>query len=109
VGPRAYTIVALIAPFAFMAFQMRGWFSFNKKIVIRVARDGLTVDRRPGDVFYFSDVKLGLWNSAAYGGTTTGTALHLRCGPHHLVIGGRDHCLAAGAQLDEAPVEYPNA
>jgi hypothetical protein len=109
VGPRAYTIVALIAPFAFMAFQMRGWFSFNKKIVICVTRDGLTVNQWPGDVFSFGDVRLGLWNSAAYGGTTTGTALHLRCGPHRLVVGGRDHRLAAGAPLDEAPVEYPNA
>jgi hypothetical protein len=52
VGPRAYTVVALIAPFAFMAFQVRGWFSFNKKIVIRVTQDGLTVGRWPGDVFF---------------------------------------------------------
>jgi hypothetical protein len=34
VGRRGYMIAALIAPFAFMAFQTRGWFSLNKKIVI---------------------------------------------------------------------------
>jgi hypothetical protein len=109
VSPRAYPVVAVIAIFGFMAFQVRGWFSVYKKFVIRVAQDGLTVDRWPGDVFSFSDVKLGLWNTAAYGGTTTGTALHLRCGPRRLVIGGRDHRLAAGAPLDEEPVQYPNA
>jgi hypothetical protein len=51
-GPTAFLIVSLSAPFAFMAFQMRGWFSFNKKIVVRVTHDGLTVDRWPGDVFH---------------------------------------------------------
>ena len=107
--PATFAIVALIFPFAFMAFQMRGWFSLNKKIVICVNPDGLTVDRWPGDVISFDDVKLGLWTSAVNGGTTTGTALHLRCGSHRLVIGGRDHRLAADARVDEPPVQYPNA
>jgi hypothetical protein len=108
-GPTAFVIVSFSAPLAFMAFQMRGWLSLNKKIVVRVTHDGLTVDRWPGDVFPFSDVKLGLWTSAVNGGTTSGTALHLRCGPHRLVIGGTDHRLAAGSRLDEPPVQYPNA
>jgi hypothetical protein len=108
-GPTAFLIVSLSAPFAFMAFQMRGWLSLNKEIVVCVTQDGLTVDRWPGDVCSFSDVRLGLWTSAVYGGTTSGTALHLRCGPHRLVIGGRDHRLATGAWLDEPPVQYPNA
>jgi len=107
--PATFAIVALIFPFAFMAFQMRGWFSLNKKIAICVNPDGLTVDKWPGDVFSFGDVKLGLWTSALHGGTTNGTALHLRCGPHRLVVGGRDHRLAAGARVDERPVQYPNA
>ena len=64
--PATFAIVALIFPFAFMAFQMRGWFSLNKKIVICVNPDGLTVDRWPGDVISFDDVKLGLWTSPKF-------------------------------------------
>lgn len=109
VPPATFTIVALGAPFAFMAFQVRGWWSLNKKIVISVTGDGLTVDRRPGDVFPFSDIQLGPWNSAIYGGTTVGTALHLRSGAHRCVIGGRDHRIAAGTRLAAPPVEYPDA
>jgi hypothetical protein len=97
------------APFAFMAFQMRGWLRFNKKIAICVTGDDLTVDRWPGEVFSFSEVKLGPWNSAIYGGTTVGTALHLRCGAHRFVIGGRDHRTTAGTRLEAPPVEYPDA
>jgi hypothetical protein len=41
----------------------------------------LTVDQRPGDGFSFIDAKLSLWNFGMYGGTTAGTALHLRCDP----------------------------
>jgi hypothetical protein len=107
VGPRAYTVVAAIAIFGFMAFQVRGWFSVYKKFVIRVAQDGLTVDRWPGDVFSFGDVKLGLWNTAAYGGTKTGTALHLRCGPHRLVIGGAIIALRRAHLSTRNPCTFP--
>jgi hypothetical protein len=51
-GSTAFLIVSLSAPFAFMAFQTRGWFSLNKKIVVCVTHDGLTVDRWPGDTFH---------------------------------------------------------
>lgn len=109
VNPKALVIVFLGAPFVFMAFQMRGWMGLNQKIDVGVTEDGLTVDRWPADIFRFGDVTLGLWTSAVYGGTTSGTALHLRSGRHRLVIGGRDHRVAAGTRLDEPPVQYPNA
>ena len=109
VPPATYTVVALGAPFAFMAFQMRGWWSLNKKIAICVSGDGLTVDRRPGEVFSVTDIELGLCNSAIYGGTTLGTALHLRSGAHCFVIGARDHRVGAGTRLTAPPVEYPDA
>jgi hypothetical protein len=84
-----------------------GWYA-TREIVISVASDGLTVNTRRGDVFSFGDATLGLW---AYGSTTKtmGTALHLRSGPHHFVLGGRDHRIAAGARLDEPPAGYVDA
>lgn len=108
-NPTAFMIVFVGAPFVFMAFQARGWLSLNQQIGVRVTGDGLTVDRWPDDIFRFGDVTLGLWTSAVYGGTTSGTALHLRSGRHRLVIGGRDHRIGAGARLDEPPVQYPGA
>ncbi|SPM27143.1 hypothetical protein MTAB308_618 [Mycobacterium terramassiliense] len=108
-NPKAPVIVFLGAPFVFMAFQMRGWSGLSQKIEVGVAEDGLTVARWPSDIFRFGDVALGLWTSAVYGGTTSGTALHLRSGRHRLVIGGRDHRAAAGTRLDEPPVQYPDA
>src|SRR5262245_58228150 len=37
------------------------WWSRRRKIVIAVTSDGLTVSTRPGDVYSFSDAKLGTW------------------------------------------------
>jgi hypothetical protein len=38
-----------------------------------------------------------------------GTALHLRSGPHRIVVGGRDHRLGAETRVDEPPVSYVDA
>jgi hypothetical protein len=35
---------------------------------------------------------------------TMGTALHLQCGPHRFVLGGRDHRIATGTRLEAPPV-----
>jgi hypothetical protein len=100
-----------IAPFAFMFFQMRGsgWMSPRKPLVITLTGDGLTIDRRPGEVFAYGDLTLGLWNSRIFGGVTQGTALHLQSGSHHFVIGADGHRLATGTRFDAPPTEYPNA
>ena len=84
-----------------------GWYN-TREILICVSSEGLTVNLRRGDVFSFSDAKLGLW---AYGGKTKtmGTALHLRSGPHRFVLGGRDHRTGVGTRLDEPPAGYVDA
>ncbi|MBV9512695.1 MAG: hypothetical protein JO280_01435 [Mycobacteriaceae bacterium] len=78
------------------------WWGWNNKIRICVTSDGLTVDKKPGEVFSFKDAKLGLW---AHGlqPTLSGTALHLQCGPHRLVLGGRDHQLGTATPLQAPP------
>jgi hypothetical protein len=76
------------------------WYS-RRTILICVASDGLTVNRRPGDVFSFVDAQLGVWGM--------GTALHLRCGPHRFVLGGRDHRIANGTPLEAPPVDKVDA
>jgi hypothetical protein len=78
--------------------------SKRRKILIGVTSDGLTVNKRPGDVFSLSDAKLGVWGVS--GGMTMGTALHLQCGPHRFVLGGRDHRIAAGTRLEAPDAGY---
>jgi hypothetical protein len=70
-----------------------------KKIPICVTSDGLTVDQRPGDVFSFTDAKLGPW-------TLSGTALHLRCGRHRFVLGGEDHRVGTATRLEAPPTGH---
>lgn len=67
-----------------------------------VTSNGLTVDKVPGDVFAFRDAQLGLW---AFGNMTMGMALHLQCGDHRFVVGGRDYRVATDPQLEAAPVD----
>jgi hypothetical protein len=85
VGPRAIDMPTTPRPF-----------------VICVTTHGLTVDLCPGDVFAFRDAQLGLW---VHGSMTMGTALHLQCGAHRLVIGGRDYRVATNPELGAAPVD----
>jgi hypothetical protein len=82
-----------------------GWYN-TREILIRVTSDGLSVNRRRCDISSFSDAKLGLW---AWGNRTMGTALHLRSGPHRIVLGGRDHRLGAETPVGEPPVSYVDA
>ena len=37
---------------------------------------------------------------------TMGTALHLHCGPHRFVLGGRDHRIAAGTRIEAPDAGY---
>src|SRR4029077_9149668 len=41
------------------------WWSRRRKIVLSVTSDGLTVNTRPGDVYSFTDTKLGTWGRPA--------------------------------------------
>jgi hypothetical protein len=76
----------------------------QRKILISVTSDGLTVNKRPGDVYSFNDAKLGTWGVT--GGPTMGAALHLQCGPRRFIVGGRDHRVAAGTRLEAPDVGY---
>jgi hypothetical protein len=79
-----------------------------------VTGEGLTANRRKGDVYSLVDARLGSWvpnkvRRGRAGPVTLGTALHLRCGPKTLVLGGRDHRTGAGVRLDEPPTERLDA
>jgi hypothetical protein len=87
-----FVLVGLVAYF---------WWYGRRKILICVTSDGLTVNRRPGDVFSLVDAQLGVWGM--------GTALHLRCGPRRFVLGGRDHRIANGTPLEAPPVDKIDA
>jgi hypothetical protein len=80
------------------------WRSRRKTIVLSVTSDGLTVSTRPGDVYSFSDAKLGIWGVT--GGATMGTALHLHNGQRRFILGGRDRRVAAGTRLEAPDAGY---
>jgi hypothetical protein len=83
-----------------------GWFAYyflhnNQRFVISLTGDALTIDKRAGDLYAFSEARLGRW---AYGDQVTGTALHLHSASRRFVLGGRDHRVGEGTRLDEPPV-----
>ena len=98
----AFQVVLLLLLFGGVAAWT--WWSRREKIVLSVTSDGLTVNTRPGDVYAFSDAKLGTWGVT--GGATMGTALHLHCGQRRFVLGGRDRRIAAGTRLDAPDAGY---
>jgi hypothetical protein len=73
-----------------------------RPFVICVTSNGLTVDLWPGDAFAFRDAQLGLW---VHGSMTMGTALHLQCGDHRFIVGGRDYRVATDQRLEAPPVD----
>jgi len=77
------------------------WWRSRRKVIIGVRSDGLTVNQRR-DVFPFVDAKLGPW-------VNMGLALHLRCGSHWFVLGGRDRRIAPTTRLDAPPVQTVDA
>ncbi|OBI89552.1 hypothetical protein [Mycobacterium sp. 1245805.9] len=97
----------LLAMPAFGLFQRR--MNRKKTVLVDVGNGGLTVSSRPGEVFAFGDAQLGKWTLAGYGGTTKGTALHLRSGRNRFVLGGQDHRLGHETPLDAAPVDSVDA
>lgn len=80
------------------------WWSRRGKIVLFVTSDDLAISTRPGDVYSFSDAKLGTWGVT--GSATMGVALHLQSGQRRLILGGRDRRVAAGTRLDAPDVGY---
>jgi NHL repeat-containing protein len=106
-GPVVFIAFLLGAMPAFGAFQRR--MNRPKQVLIDVGSDGLTVSTKPGDVFSFADAQLGPWTLAGYGGTTKGTALHLRTGQHRFVLGGQDHRAASGIPVQAPPVDTVDA
>jgi hypothetical protein len=81
----------------------------NRKILIWVTADGLTVKQRPGDVYSFSDATLGSWGVSGDMLRPSGTALHLRSGPHRFILGGRNHRITPGTRLDAPPTRSVDA
>jgi hypothetical protein len=84
-----------------------GWTAYlhwrsRRKYVIAVTGDGLTVDRRPGDVYSFGDAQLSPW-------VNMGVALHLQCGRHRFVLGGRDRRIGPATPLDAPPAQFIDA
>lgn len=61
----------------------------------------MTVNHRRDD-FRFSEAKLGPW-------VNMGVALHLQCGRHRFVLGGRDRRIAPTTRLDAQPVQAVDA
>ncbi len=106
-GPVVFVAFLLGVMPAFGAFQRR--LNRAKTVLVDVGSDGLTVSTRPGEVFPFDDARLGPWTLAGYGGTTKGTALHLRSGKGRFVLGGRDHRAPAGTPPEAAPVDSVDA
>jgi hypothetical protein len=97
------------------AFMIPFYF-WNKRGITRicVTSEGLTANRREGDVYSLVDASLGYWvpnkvRRGRSGAVTLGTALHVRCGPKTLVLGGRDHRVAAGVRLAAPPAERIDA
>jgi hypothetical protein len=80
----------------------------RRNVVIGVTGDGLTVNRRRGEVVSFSDAQLGPWDFSV-GGMKAGMALHLRRGAQSFVLGGRDHRIANRTRLGAPPTDRINA
>jgi hypothetical protein len=75
----------------------------KKELLICVTPDGVTVDKRPNDVFSFGDIQLGKWTRR---GAPATVALHLRSGGRRFVVGRSD--LSAGRLTPELlPVAPP--
>jgi hypothetical protein len=110
----AMTVFATFAIGQFVFFMLFHIWNRRGKMRIAVTSDGLTANQRPGAVYSAGDATLGPWVASEFslrtvGGVTLGTALHLRCGPKNLVLGGRDHRLAMGARLEAPPTERVDA
>ncbi len=99
---RGFQLLGLVVLFGGVA----GWYFWSRreKIIVSVTGDGLTVNKRPGDVYSISDAKLGTWGQT--GGATMGTALHLQSGQHRFILGGRDRRVASGTRLEAPDVGY---
>jgi len=99
---RAFQLVLIVLLFG--GVYAWYWWSRRKTIIVSVTTDGLTVNTRPGEVYSFSDAKLGTWGVT--GGATMGTALHLQCGQHRFILGGRDRRVASGTRLEAPDAGY---
>ena len=117
IGAPAGVAMGFFAAFAIgmYAFMIPFYF-WNKRGNTRlcVTSEGLTVNRRKGDIYSLVDASLGSWVPTKFirgraGPVMLGTALHLRCGAKTLVLGGRDHRAGAGVRLEAPPAERLDA
>ncbi len=116
-GASAGVAMGFFAAFGIgMYVFMIPFYFWNKRGNTRVCvtSEGLTANRRVGDVYSFVDASLGPWvpnkvRRGRVGAVTLGTALHLRCGPKTFVLGGRDHRVGAGVRLEAPPADRLDA
>jgi hypothetical protein len=108
VGPSTGAVFGIYVLFGLVPFVGTAYYRWyqRRKVLICVTDKSLTVNKRPGDVFSFSDTKLGQWGVS---GGVMGTALHLQCGPHRFVLGGRDHRIAPRTRLEAPPADSVDA
>jgi hypothetical protein len=79
---------AVVFGFALLVGPVFWWVFGGRKLVIRVTSDGLTISKRPGEVFPFRDAELGQWRKSANRvGPYVGRALFLTSGPQRFVLG----------------------
>lgn len=104
-----------VAFFSFLLLTMPAYAAFHRRmnrarlVDVRFGDDGVRIGTRPDDVFPCSETELGRWTVAGYPALTKGTVLHLRCGRHRFLLGGRDHRAAAGIALHARPVDGVDA
>jgi hypothetical protein len=94
-------VVAIVLVLAIVGMLVYYFRNNRRRFTISVTGSALTIDQRPGEVYEFSDARLGLWGM---NDATAGTVLHLNSGPHRFVLGGRDHRIGNGTRLDEPPI-----
>ncbi|WP_459971636.1 hypothetical protein [Mycobacterium sp. MUNTM1] len=92
----AYGWLALLAVVGLAVGALFLW-RWRRKYRLAVTPEGITIDRRRGDVFSFTDAQLGLW-------ATSGMALHLQRGRHRFILGGRDCRVGPATPLSAPPV-----
>jgi hypothetical protein len=80
----------------------------GKEVGLFVTADGLTVDRRPGDVFPLRDAQLGQWTGwgRQHAPPARGRALFLTCGSDRFVIGSADGSVAGRMHSDGPRERY---
>jgi hypothetical protein len=102
--PSVPLIVSAVVFFLILSLAGQWAFGGGRKVVICAMTDGLTISKRPGDVFSFRDAELGQWRKTGGRFEYVGRALFLTSGPHRFVLGGD---FKNPSNPSQVPVEGP--